>query len=381
MAPKPVTRVLVVDDSPVAREYLTHILGGDPRIEVVGQACDGKEAIAKNEALQPDVITMDIHMPVMSGATATERIMQERPVPIVVVSVDHDPAEMSGAFAAMKAGAVHSIRKPRNPGHPEAEHDQAALREAVLTMAEVRVVRRRPRRSGGDGSTAHPPLGPASTASRVPRSPSSGGAEGRVTRSGKTQPRRPARLAVIGASTGGPPAIERILAQLPTDLGFPILVVQHIAAGFLPGMVRWLDQQLPLPVRIARNSQLLEPGCVYFAPEGAHISLSPFGRTRLHPGAPMEHKNRPSVSWLFRSVAEVVGAASVGILLTGMGEDGSAELGEIRDQGGLTIAQNRESSAVWGMPGRAVELGCADLQLTPEAIGALLARLPTPYRP
>jgi two-component system chemotaxis response regulator CheB len=371
-------RVLVVDDSQVTRDYLAHILEADDTLEVIGFATNGKEAIAKNVELRPDVITMDIHMPVMNGVDATRRIMQEQPIPIVVVSVDFDPSEMTGAFAAMEAGAVNTIRKPRNPNHPEASKDHAALRDTVRSMSEVRVVKRRPRRETSSKLSAGPlstdvanTFSTRSTASRTPAS---------LSQVSKKQPRRPTRLAAIGASTGGPPVLERILRQLPLDLGFPVVVVQHIAAGFLPGMVRWLNHQLPQPVRIARNSQLLEPGSVYFAPEDTHLSLSPFGRTRLHPGSPMEHKNRPSVSWLFRSVAEVVGPAAVGVLLTGMGEDGALELGDIRRRGGLAIAQTKESSAVWGMPGKAVELGNADLQLDPENIGRLLARLPTPYR-
>jgi two-component system chemotaxis response regulator CheB len=374
-------RVLVVDDSLVVRDYLAHILGADPGMEVVGFASNGKQAVERNLELEPDVITMDIHMPVMDGVEATRQIMQQRPVPIVVVSVDFDPSDLKGAFSAMKAGAVHSIRKPRNPGHPEASADQQALCEAVRAMSEVRVVRRRPPRSPAPPHTGPSSRSTSSIASIAGHPTSSAGSSRGASLGSKSRPRRPTRLAAIGASTGGPPVIERLLRQIPTDLGYPIVIVQHIAAGFLPGMVRWLDQQLPIPVRIAKNSQLLEPGSVYFAPEDAHLSLSPFGRTRLHPGSPPEHKNRPSVSWLFRSVAEVVGPAAVGVLLTGMGEDGSAELGLIREQGGLTLAQDQASSAVWGMPGRAVELGSVDLQLDPEAIGALMARLPTPYRP
>jgi two-component system chemotaxis response regulator CheB len=367
-----IIRVLVVDDSAVVRDYLGHILSRDPGMEVVGFAGDGKEAIAQNEKLKPDLITMDIHMPVMNGVDATERIMRERPVPIVVVSVDHDPSEMTGAFEAMRAGAVYSLRKPRAPTHPQAASDHQALRDAVRMMSEIKVVRRRGPRS----STAAPQAGPASSApasfAGSPRSSQRGS-------SAHASPQQAVRLVAIGASTGGPPVLERILGGLPSKFGAPIIIVQHIAPGFLDGMVQWLNSRVTIPVRTARQGKLLSPGIAYFAPEDHQISLSPFGRVRLHPGAPMEHKNRPSVSWMFRSVAEVVGAASVGILLTGMGQDGAIELGEIRARGGLAIAQSQESSAVWGMPGKAVEFGNADLQLDPDAIAAKLRQLQTPF--
>lgn len=340
-------KVLVVEDSPVVREFLVHVLGADPDISVVGTAQDGEQALEAVVRLSPDVITMDIHMPRVDGIEATRRIMESHPVPIVIVSGSSDPSEVATTFRAMAVGALAVLRRPAGLGHPEHEATVRELVQTVKLMAEVRVVRRWPR---ARQDAALPPcrsVGPA-----------------------------PARLraVAIGASTGGPPVLQAMLAALPGDFPAPILIVQHMAAGFIQGFTDWLAQSSNMRVHLATHGETLLPGHVYVAPDNVQMRVTRGDRIVLA-GDPPDNGLRPSVAALFRSVAEVYGGEAAACLLTGMGRDGAEELKLLRSKGATTIAQDEASSVVHGMPGAAIRLDAASFVLPPEKIAAALTSL------
>jgi len=340
-----VIRVLLVEDSVVTREYLSHLLGQDPAIEVVGTARDGVEAVEQAQRLKPDLVLMDVHMPRMNGYEATRQIMERSPAPIVMISASLDQGEVAMTFAALEAGALTVLPKPVGPGHPLHADSTRKVVETVKLMAEVKVVRRWPKRDS--------PPAPI---------PSLDAGERRV------------RLVAIGASTGGPPAVAEILKGLPADLGFPILFVQHIAPGFAGGLVEWLRQVTPLAVKLAEPDELVQAGSVYVAADGAQMGITRQGRIRVTNEAAPDGFC-PSVSHLFESAAEAYGRAALGVLLTGMGRDGAAGLRRLREAGGLTIAQDEESSVVFGMPQEAIRLGAAEKVLNPSEIGQAIRAL------
>ena len=342
-------KVLIVDDSPVVREFLVHVLGADPGIRVVGTARDGEEALEAIARHRPDVITMDVHMPRMNGLEATRLIMETCPAPIVIVSGSTDPAEMATTFDAMEAGALAVLRRPAGVGHPDHEVTATELVRTVRLMSEVKVVRRWPRaqREAPAPRPAQPDLA-----------------------------RRPSKVNVValGASTGGPPVLHAILAALPKDFPAPVLIVQHMAAGFTQGFVQWLAQTSNLPVHLAAHDEPIRPGHAYVAPDEFQMRVERGGKIVLTKDEP-ENGLRPSVSYLLRSVAEVYGRDAVAGLLTGMGRDGAAELKRLKDKGAVTFAQDKESSVVHGMPGAAIQLDAATFILPPEKICAVLTNL------
>jgi two-component system chemotaxis response regulator CheB len=336
-----VIRVLLAEDSAVTRAYLTYLLDEDPGIEVVGAAKNGQEAVDMASGLRPDVILMDVHMPVLDGYEATRKIMEVAPTPIVMATASSSRSETRGGFTALEAGALILLAKP--PALWEDGHDEAAaeLLRTLKLMSEVKVVRRR-------------------TPNGVARHPSE-----RFTR-----PREP-RVIAIGASTGGPQALAEILAGLPAPLGLPMLLVQHITDGFIDGFVAWLGSRTAMEVVVARHGQALEPGVMYVAGSGRHMTITRDGRVSLELGPPV-NGFRPSISRLFDSVADSCGREAVGVLLTGMGRDGADGLRQMRDAGALTIAQDEASSVIFGMPGEAVRLKAACEVLAPVAIAEAL---------
>jgi len=333
MTARPIN-VLVVDDSKVARMLLVHILGSDPRIRVVGAVSDGEAALDFVRANTPDVIVMDIHMPRMDGFETTRRIMETQPVPIIICTATTNPREVATTFRVMEAGALACVEKPVSPEHPDFDQAAAYLRDTVRLMSEVKVVRR----------WARARLAPAPVP--APRPVELKGAPVEV------------KVIGVGASTGGPQVLQEILASLPKGFPVPILIVQHIAHGFLPGLAEWLNQTTGFQIQIGAYGVCPLPGHVYLAPDDFHMGVSLSGRILLTKEEP-ENGLRPAVSYLFRSLAEACGPAAMGVLLTGMGKDGAAELQLMRDTGAITIAQDRESSVVHGMPGEAIRLGAA----------------------
>ncbi len=335
--------VLVVDDSKVAQMLLVHILESDPEIRVVGAVSDGQAALEFLEEHVPDVILMDIHMPGMDGFEATRRIMETQPVPIIVCTATTDPKEVATTFRVMEAGALACVEKPVGREHADFDQIAAHLRQTVKLMSEVKVVRR----------WARARLAPAPTPVARPVASS----------------RAPAEIKVIGfgASTGGPQVLQEILASLPKAFPVPILIVQHIAHGFLPGLAEWLNQTTGFQIHVGAHGVWPLPGHVYLAPDDFHMGISVSGRILLTKEEP-ENGLRPAVSYLFRSLAEVCGPGAVGVLLTGMGKDGAAELKLMKDSGAVTIAQDRESSIVHGMPREAIEIGGATHVLAADKI-------------
>jgi two-component system chemotaxis response regulator CheB len=338
-----VIRVLLAEDSAVTRAYLTYLLSEDAGIVLVGAAKDGQEAVDMAARLRPDVILMDVHMPKLDGYEATRKIMEQTPTPIVMATASSSQSETRGGFSALEAGALILLGKP--PALWDDGHDEAAseLLRTLKLMAEVKVVRRRAAING----VAH-------------QHPSE-----RFTR-----PREP-RVVAIGASTGGPQALSEILEGLPEPLGIPVVLVQHITDGFIDGFVEWLGTRTPMDVTVATHGVQLRPGAMYVAAGGRHMTLTRDGRISLESGPPVNGFT-PSISRLFQSVAAVCGREAVGILLTGMGRDGADGLRQMRDAGALTIAQDKASSVIFGMPGEAVRLDAACEVLAPSAIAEAL---------
>ncbi|KAF0216061.1 MAG: two-component system chemotaxis family response regulator [Geobacteraceae bacterium] len=341
-------KVLIVDDSASMRLFLERIFSADPGIHVVGTAHNGEEALKAVERLSPDVITMDVFMPLMNGLDATRRIMETHPTPIIILSGNLDPEEVMTSFHAMEAGALVALPKPRGAGHPDHEREVGSLVRTVKLMAEVKVVKRWPR-----------------SRNRVSTPP-------QVVISDEA----PAKLQVvaIGASTGGPVVIQTILSALGENFPVPVLIVQHMAAGFIHGFAEWLALSSRLPVHVASQGEHLLPGHAYVAPDGFHLLVEAGGRIKLSGESP-ENGLRPSVSALFRSVADVYGKNAAGVLLTGMGKDGVDELLLLKGKGAVTIVQDKASSVIYGMPAEAVRAGAATYTLSPGKIAAMLERL------
>jgi two-component system chemotaxis response regulator CheB len=275
--------------------------------------------------------------------------MENQPTPIVIVSASPDVKEQMMAFRAVEAGALAVLPSSAGIGHPEYQQTSAELVRTVKLMSEVKVVRRwsRPR------TDLVPPPAPVTSSRPVPAG---------------------VAVVAIGASTGGPVCLQTIMSQLASTFSAPILVVQHIASGFAQGLADWLGQSSGVPVGVAQHGEIISPGRVYVAPDDCHMKAGPGGHILLS-HEPPENGLRPSVSCLFRSVANLYGRRSVGVLLSGMGKDGALELKLMKDYGAVTIAQDQESSIVHGMPGEAIRLGAATYVLPPERIAALLTNL------
>jgi len=343
-------KVLVVEDSPTVREFLVYLLASDPGIQVVGTAANGEEALAAVTNKRPDIVTMDIHMPKMNGLDATRAIMENCPVPIIIVSGSASVSEMESTLSALESGALAVMKRPMAFGHPQHAATVRELIQTVKLMSEVKVVKRWSRRNEA-ASTAVPASKPQTII-----------------------PQQKIRLVAIGSSTGGPLVLQQILSALPKNISVPIILVQHIAEGFTESFAQWLMQSTGFPVSVAEQDVRMQPGHAYVAPNGYQTTVDETGRIKLTTGDPAIG-HCPSVACLFHSVAETYGAHAAGILLTGMGRDGALELGLMKKKGAVTIAQDKESSVVYGMPGEAVILGAATYVLAPDKIAATLASL------
>ncbi len=343
-------RVLIVDDSAVVRDLLKHILSSDVEIVVIGEAKDGLEAVELVAKHKPDVVTMDINMPRLNGFEATRQIMEKNPIPIVIVTASWDPNDVGKTWLAMEAGAVAALEKPRYSTEEDYKKSSENIIDTIKLMSQVKVVRR---------------WSPNKIRNLQSETPTK-------IHNGLTV--RPHGIVAIGASTGGPPVIKELLEALPSDFPTPIVIVQHIARNFTTGFAEWLDQSTSLNVRVAKHADRLEPGVVYVAPDGLHMKVD-FSSHVVLTNDPPENGLRPSVSYLFRSVASVFGNRAIGILLTGMGRDGANELKILKDKGAITIAQDKETSVVHGMPGEAIKIGGASHIAPSHKIAGLLLRL------
>lgn len=343
-------RLLIADDSPTVRTVIRAMIEAEPGIAVVGEAADGAEAVVLAGRLRPDVVLMDIRMPVMDGREATERIMASRAVPIVVFSSLVRDGEARASIDLLAAGAIDVMAKPDLSEPPAVAACARELRRKIRLAARVQVVRHL---RGRVVARSDPP--PGSVSAR-------GGGFAVVG---------------IGASAGGPAALREILAALPPAFPLPLLVVQHLTPGFAKGFLEWLGRDSPLPVRTARHGEKAPPGTVLFAPEGRQMELLGDGTVRADSASPRGH-HLPSADVLLASLAVAYGPRAVGILLTGMGADGAEGLEALSRAGGLTVAQSEESCAVFGMPGEAIRRGAARTVLAPAAIGTLLSDVAGP---
>ncbi|HEY0930035.1 MAG TPA: chemotaxis-specific protein-glutamate methyltransferase CheB [Gemmatimonas sp.] len=362
MSTSDVVRVLIAEDSATLRDLLRGILESDPAITVVGEARTGAEAVSMALALDPDLIMMDVHMPVMDGLEATREIMSRHPTPIIIVSSSSTADDVSMSLEAVLGGALLLVRKPDDPSSDDFDARQSHLVTMVKALSQVKVVRRAPGFARASGVQRAIPAPPDAGVSR--RLPVRG-------------PRSPARVVAIAASTGGPAAIARILRALPADYPIPILVVQHIALGFGSGFVDWLGTVCPLSVRVAQHGERPSGGAVYVAPDDTQFGLQADG-TMFVDTSPTIGGFRPSATSLFDSAARAHGAGVVAVILTGMGSDGVSGLRMVRAARGFVIAQDEATSVVYGMPREAVAAGTVDVVLPLDDIASMLMTLKEP---
>jgi two-component system chemotaxis response regulator CheB len=316
-------RVLVVDDSAFMRQIITNMINSDSQLTVVGTAFDGLNALQKISKLHPDVITLDVNMPRMDGLTTLKQIMKECPLPVIMVSA----ATQKGAettFQALNLGAIDYIPKPSGQISLDIKKVRNELVKKIKTASQAKIITRK----------------------RISRS--------RI----QTKQNLKEKVITIGASTGGPPALEEILTQLPKNIP-PTLIVQHMPIGFTNSFAQRLDGLCNFSVKEAEEGDKVKQGQALIAPGGYHMTVTRKGRIQLDCG-PTEHSVRPAVDPMMRTIAEVYGSETIGVVLTGMGRDGASGLRAIKESGGRTIAQNEATCAVFGMPKAAIEEGCVD---------------------
>ncbi len=358
-------RVVVVDDSALARRVITGLLEQDPAIRVVGAAHNGRVAIDLVKDLRPDIVTMDVRMPVMDGLATTEHLMAYCPTPILVLTASLASHDVDITFKMLGAGALEVIEKPSGDNPLALERAGRTLIRRVKVLSRVRVVTHlRGRRRSPKGLAL-----PKETRSIVLE-------DKEIRRRGDKErelqsrllvsspPRLPVSAAgpdfpiiVIGASTGGPRIVNQVLADLPSDLPAGVLVVQHIAAGFSAGLAEWLAHSCKLPVVLAREGQPIRPGAVLVAPDQRDLLITQDGTVHLSKNPLLIQ--RPSIDISMQAAAEFFGPRAIGVLLTGMGRDGAYGMLTIRRAKGYTIAQDELTSTIFGMPRAAIQLGAA----------------------
>ncbi len=334
-------KVLIVDDSITIQQLLAYVISKDTGLEVIGMACNGRDALHQIKRQRPDVILMDVVMPLMDGIETTRHIMQIDPIPIIIVTAYYNNKEMDVSIEALRAGAVSVIQKPKGIGDPSFNCFKEELFSLIKTVSNVKL---------------------------IPRYSSNKTVVQRVIEKKKYS------IVVVGASLGGPQALISILSDLPADYGLPLLVVQHIADGFVNRLVDWLNRNTQLKVVIAKDGEVPRSGYVYFAPDHSHLELNKNFTIKLSEDKE-DHEAVPSVNRLFRSAAQTYGDRAIGILLTGMGRDGADGLLLMKQKGALTIVQDEESCMVFGMPKEAIQLGAAEKVLSLNDIAPTLKNL------
>lgn len=326
-------RVLIVEDSVIFQTVLKNIFNASPDIEVAGIARDGLEALALIPQLDPDVICTDFHMPKMDGLEFTKQVMLHYPRPILVISVSVQTDQRHRIFELLEAGAVDIFPKPRGSADPKSQINHLRLINKIKILAGVKVFRKR---------TPQASLKSDFLPNTQQQTPGKNTSE--------------IKIIAIGTSTGGPQALQTIFASLPANFSVPIVCVQHISHGFLDGLIQWLSLTSGLPIEIALSGITPQPGKIYFPPEKKHLELNSQGQFVCSDSPPLGG-HRPAVDVTFKSVARIYASNAIAVLLTGMGKDGAAGMQMIRQAGGLTIAQDRETSIIFGMPKEAIELG------------------------
>ena len=345
-------RVLVTDDSAFMRQVVTRALEGDARFEVVGTAGSGAEAIEQCRKLTPDVVTMDFNMPGMDGAEATRQIVAERAVPIVMLSA-HTQRGAKETLLALDAGAVDFVTKPSGEVSATLGDAKAELIEKLLTAAGANLAAIAPR------AVARPPAAePARSSPMSSRRMSLAGSH---------------RLIVVASSTGGPQALLRVVPQLRLSGRAALLLVQHMPDGFTGALAEQLSEAAAFQIREARAGDLAAPGTALLAPGGSHLLLDRSGRGQLLRDPPV-HGVRPAADPTLVSAAQSFGARTIGVVLTGMGRDGAKGLAAVKASGGATLAQDKATSLVYGMPKAAIELGVIDTISPLDRIAAVINR-------
>jgi two-component system chemotaxis response regulator CheB len=334
-------RVMIVEDSPVVRALLTHIISESDRLTVASAVGSAEEALEALPSVRPDIISMDIRLPGMDGLEATRRIMAEQPTPIVVISASIDKESLGPTMEALSSGALSVVEKPVGISHADYAGIAEEIRTQLRIMAEVPVVRRRLR-------------------SATPRS-------GRADRPAVTP-----KLIACAASTGGPQALASLFTALPPTIDVPVLLVQHMGVPFMPGFARWLDGVLPWRVAIAEAGAALKPGTILVAPGDHHLRIDRSGRVAIDQ-EPAVRGQRPAATALLESVAAHAGAAAIGVVLTGMGEDGATGVRAMLAAGAKVFAEDRSSAIVYGMPAAAVREGAIAVPLDQMAATILQA--------
>ncbi|HEX2909278.1 MAG TPA: chemotaxis-specific protein-glutamate methyltransferase CheB [Chloroflexia bacterium] len=349
-------RVLVCEDSLPVSQLLKEVINQYPGLIVVGVAGNGREAVELNRKLRPDIITMDVRMPVLNGLEATQQIMSEQPAPIVMVS-EIASTDVDLSMKALQAGALMALRKPIGPGHPDYKVECEQLCQALVNMAGVKLVRRwtqvsSERKKSPSGLTLSPTINKEPALRVKPR------------------------LVAIGSSTGGPSALANLLSRLPASFTLPVLITQHIMPGFGSGMTRWLNDITGRRVVTAQDGMLVEPdsSITIIAPDDCHMTITTSRHIRFDRRGPV-NSLVPSVDVMFESVAGSVGAAAIGVILTGMGRDGAQGMLSMHKAGAYTIAQDETSSVVFGMPKEAIALQAVDTVLPLDKIADQLVKV------
>jgi two-component system chemotaxis response regulator CheB len=345
-----VIRVLIVDDSPLINSLFKAMLDGLPDIQVIGEATNGQDAIRMAMRLRPNVITMDIRMPQMDGLEAIRQIMSIQPTPIIVVSSSVYAADFNTAFSAIESGALTVIEKPRGLDEKDFDSVREQLITSIRTLSGVTLIPRQHKK--------------ADRAANV----------GAKTAMLHSYVLRAVQAVAIASSTGGPPVLAEILSSLPEGFSIPILIVQHNLPAFMPAMVEWLNTRTKIPVAIAKEGMLMDFRHIYVAPGDAHLTVNA-DRTLHVDQSPPVKGYRPSATRLFQSVASAFDKNAIGIVLTGMGEDGVDGLAVMAAAGAHIMAQDEFSSVVFGMPKAAIDRNIVDEILSPEEIVARLTKL------
>lgn len=345
-------RVLVIDDSALMRKMISQMLEQDPSIEVVGTAMDGEFGLKKIEELQPQVVTLDLEMPRMDGMETLRQVMRKHRLPVIIVS-SHSTEGASSTFKALALGAFDFVAKPRD-GNSAHIGDIAAELIAKIKAA----------------AKSHPPQMNTAPTFSVPM----------VQKSNQPPSLPPTKVVAIGISTGGPNALQQMLSKLPGDFPGTILVVQHMPEGFTEMFARRLNECCAIHVKEAQSGDILLAGRALICPGNKHIRVRrmPLGDVVVLSDEERVNGHRPSVDIMFRSVAQEFGSRAIGVLMTGMGEDGAEGLGILKSAGAITIAQDEASCVVFGMPKIAIEKGFAQRVVSLEMMpNTLLAQCST----
>lgn len=343
-------RVLIAEDSALIRKLLNNILSADNRFEVVAQAINGEQAVKYAKLFNPDVISMDMIMPVMDGLEATYEIMRNHPVPIVIVSSIYQENEVNMAIQELNAGAVAILPKPLSPSHPNFEASAKKYKSLLRIMSEIKVIKRtNGLKASYSTNTANNIIQKCSYSCEVPKVVS---------------------IIAIGASAGGPEAIRIFLEQLDYPLKAPIIIIQHIDPNFTEGFATWLQHYSKGIVKIAESGEKLVNNRVYIAPGGKHLTI--IDKSTIKLTTPINSVNKyghtPSIDVFFESITKDSPKECIAILLSGMGKDGAFQLKKLKDCGAFTLIQNETTSLIFGMPGEAEKLNAECKKLNPQEI-------------